>query len=91
MPHELKTWPKYFDLLWTGRKTFEIRRDDCSFKEGDTLVLREWDPDTKKYTFREMLAVVTLCLRGDCIPEGYCAMQIRVFCFHYGLTPYRWR
>jgi hypothetical protein len=26
--HELKTWPKYFDLLWTGRKTFEIRRDE---------------------------------------------------------------
>jgi len=66
--HELKTWPKFFQAIWDGRKTFEVRVDDRGFREGDVLDLREWDPewnpgkgpdDPEKYTGREIKAEVT--------------------------------
>lgn len=78
MEHELKTWPFYFDLMWRGAKTFELRRDDRPYANDDTLCLREWDPDLKDYTRREIRAIVLLALRGGVIPDGYCAMQIFV-------------
>lgn len=45
MKHELKTWPVYFEALWSGRKRFEVRKNDRGFKTGDRLVLKECDPD----------------------------------------------
>lgn len=41
--HELKTWPDYFEAVWAGDKTFEIRYDDRGYQRGDVVVLREWD------------------------------------------------
>lgn len=41
--HDLKTWPVYFERVWQGEKTFEIRLDDRGYQKGDTAVLREWD------------------------------------------------
>ena len=35
-----------------GKKTFELRLNDFEISEGDTLVLKEWDPKTKSYTGR---------------------------------------
>jgi ASC-1-like (ASCH) protein len=45
-----KIWPKYFALVKSGKKRFELRVADFEIKEGDILVLEEWDPKTKKYT-----------------------------------------
>lgn len=42
--HELKCWPPFFEHVRTGRKTFEVRRIDRTFTEGDTLRLREYAP-----------------------------------------------
>lgn len=44
--HELKIWPEYFKAVREGRKTFEVRVNDRDFKEGDTVELMEWVPDT---------------------------------------------
>lgn len=52
--HELKTWPGYFQKIVEGRKNFEARLNDRVFREGDTVVLREWNPDTKTYTGRSL-------------------------------------
>lgn len=53
MIHDLKCWPQYFQGLLDGVKTFEIReRRDRDFSVGDTLLLREWDPTTERYTGR---------------------------------------
>lgn len=41
--HELKTWEAYFQPVWLGEKTFDIRYDDRAFQKGDLVVLREWD------------------------------------------------
>lgn len=47
MIHELKTWPRFFEAIKTGRKTFEVRKDDRGFMPGHTLKLREWVPPLK--------------------------------------------
>jgi len=49
-----KIWPKYFDLVKSGKKKFEIRLADFKIKEGDTFILEEWDPKTKEYTGRKL-------------------------------------
>src|SRR5690348_13292378 len=41
--HVLKVWPDFYAAIASGRKTFEIRKDDRDFAEGDRLLLREWD------------------------------------------------
>jgi hypothetical protein len=41
----LKTWPDYFQLQWDGEKSFEIRRNDRGFKEGQLYYLAEYRPD----------------------------------------------
>ncbi|MFN3652593.1 MAG: ASCH/PUA domain-containing protein [Armatimonadota bacterium] len=68
--HELKIWPEYFEAIRTGKKTFEVRKDDRGFQVGDLLLLREWDPETKTYSGRALFRDVSYVLRlepGDCV------------------------
>lgn len=48
--HELKTWPQFYAAVLSGRKSFEVRKDDRGFQSGDVLLLREWDPVKTVYT-----------------------------------------
>ena len=59
MKHVKKVWPEYFQKILDGKKTFELRLADWECKEGDILVLREWDPETREYTGREIKKEVT--------------------------------
>ena len=49
-----KIWPEYFEKVLSGDKTFEFRIADFEINSGDTLVLKEWDPESKEYTGREI-------------------------------------
>jgi len=49
-----KIWPKYFEAIKSGKKTFELRLNDFDVKEGDILMLEEWDPEKEKYTGRSL-------------------------------------
>ena len=49
-----KTWPEYFQMILDGKKKFELRLADFELKEGDTLVLEEYEPKSKKYTGRKV-------------------------------------
>ncbi len=49
-----KVSPKYFELIKSNKKKFELRMADFRIKEGDTLILEEQDPKTKKYTGRKI-------------------------------------
>jgi len=60
---EKKTWPEIFEAVHSGKKTFDLRLADWECKEGDTLVLKEWDPKTKKYTGRVLEKKVTFVLK----------------------------
>lgn len=58
-----KTHPQYFDLILSGKKNFDLRLDDFVIHEGDTLVLEEWDPETKAYTGRKVEKRVTYVMK----------------------------
>ena len=68
--HELKTWPEFFEPLYDGTKTFEVRKNDRGFRVGDRLRLREWEvPEVftgqeieQGYTGRELLVEVTFIM-----------------------------
>jgi len=47
-----KIWTEYFELIDSGKKKFELRLADFDIQEGDTLILEEWNPETKEYTGR---------------------------------------
>jgi len=58
MIHELKTVSPYFDAVYDGIKTFEIRTNDRDFKYGDTVILKEYDADKNAYSGRVVSAKV---------------------------------
>ncbi len=60
---EKKTWPDFFQKILDDEKTFELRLADWECKPGDILVLREWDPEKKDYTGRQVEKKVTYVLK----------------------------
>jgi ASC-1-like (ASCH) protein len=55
--------PEYFELVSSGKKKFELRLNDFEIKEGDTLILEEWDPKTKQYTSRSITKTASYILK----------------------------
>ena len=51
---EKKIWPEGFEAILNGSKSYELRLGDFDIQEGDVLVLREWEPETEKYTGRSI-------------------------------------
>lgn len=76
--HELKTWTEYFEALWRGDKTCEVRRDDRNYAVDDQLYLREWDLEKEVFLPRAIRAHVTHVLRGDFAPPGHVVMSFGV-------------
>lgn len=76
MIHELKTWPDPFAAILDGRKAFEVRKADRPFMVGDTLHLREWNPNGSGYTGRETAVVVTYLVSPGAwgLPPDLCVM-----------------
>lgn len=63
MKVEKKVWPKFFQKILEGDKTFELRLADFECNVGDILVLKEWNQDTKNYTGRILEKKVTYVLK----------------------------
>lgn len=85
MDHELKCWVHWFEALWDGRKTCEVRQDDNAkaFKVGDKLLLCEWNPTSEVYTGRRIEAVVTHITCLDNVPRlevapGWVVLSLRI-------------
>ena len=75
----LKTWPRYFDAVERGTKTFEIRRNDRPFMVGTKLVLHEYDPEEDVFTGRTLERVVTYMTDWEQKP-GFVVMAIKPLC-----------
>jgi len=78
--HSLKIVPSYFDDVSSGKKKFEIRKNDRDFLVGDLLNLREWNPETERYTGRELTAKVTYKINGGQygLDNDYCVLGIEI-------------
>jgi ribosomal protein S17 len=77
---EKKSWPETFEKIMSGEKTFDLRLADWECKPGDVLVLKEWDPKTKKYTGRSVEKTVNYVLKTK---EFKCFSQKEVDQFGY--------
>lgn len=75
--HSIKCWPKFFALVITRAKEFELRLNDRNYKFGDILRLREYDPERKACTGRVAICHVTCALTDlPGLMPGYVAMGI---------------
>jgi hypothetical protein len=81
MVHELKTWSLYFNLVKSGEKPFELRKNDRGFLPGHELLLREFVPETQTYTGETLRRKITCVLEGSeaeafGLKPGYCIMGL---------------
>jgi hypothetical protein len=51
---EKKSWPKLFREMGKNKNHFEVRLADFKIKEGDYMILKEWNPKTKRYTGKKL-------------------------------------
>ena len=74
--HELKILPQYFYLVKSGRKNFELRKDDRNFQVRDLVTLREFYDGN--YTGLEIKNIPINYILRDCpeygLKEGYCIL-----------------
>lgn len=63
--HDVKCWPMYFEAICTGRKTYEVRLNDRNYREGDAILIREYDPAGDSFSGRVILAQVGYVLPLD--------------------------
>jgi hypothetical protein len=83
MEHVLKIWPRYFEETIFGQKTAQLRKADRPYAIGDTLVLREWVPESGLYTGRETTVTVTdLIEKCEGLVEGYCILSVKLRAGH---------
>jgi len=76
---EKKIWPKYFEAILEGSKNFEVRLADFEVHKGDTLMLREYNPETKQYTGREIKKEVTYIAKIDKLEKFWTKEEIEKF------------
>ena len=81
--HILKQWPVYFQEVIEGKKKFEFRKNDRDYQVGDTIILKEWEPNLKtrlgEYTGRESVDFSITSVLTDMqfsIPQGYIVFSI---------------
>jgi hypothetical protein len=68
--HDIKEHAVYFHELWSGARTFEIRRDDRGYDVGHTVKICEWLPEAKIYTGRFVRGTITFLRRSGPIARG---------------------
>lgn len=73
--HEVKLSSNYFDDVLSGKKPFELRKNDRDYREGDYLILNEIDND--KLTGRKVKVQIIYLLQGyDGLLDDYCILGI---------------
>lgn len=73
--HDVKLGATFFDDVKTGRKTFELRKNDRGYKEGDTIVLHEYkDGTTTGRTITKKIVYMLKDFTG--LEDGYCILGL---------------
>lgn len=82
--HELKILPQFYNGIASHKKTFEIRKDDRDYQEGDRILLREFDGEN--YTGHQTRRIITYILRNAKeygLADGYCILGIQPIGWDY--------
>lgn len=73
--HDVKLGTTFFDDVKTGRKTFELRKNDRGYKEGDIIVLHEYkDGTTTGRTITKKIVYMLEDFTG--LEDGYCILGL---------------
>ena len=71
--YEVKTAPMYFEAAMSGKKQFELRKNDRNYQVGRKLLQKEFKEN--EYTGRELLQEITYLLENYTgIEDGYCIL-----------------
>lgn len=75
--HEIKIVASYYEDVVSGKKSFELRKNDRGYKQGDSLKMLEFKDG--KHTGRTIDADIIYMLEDYTgLTEGYCILGIRV-------------
>lgn len=73
--HDVKLGATFFDDVKTGRKTFELRKNDREYKEGDTIVMHECkDGTTTGRTIEKKIVYMLEDFTG--LEDDYCILGL---------------
>lgn len=90
MMHRLKTDLEVYAHVRSGQKTFEFRKNDRCFAEGDKVILVPWDPATQSAVPEQgsVVADVGFVLRAPeyGLPDGYCVFSLLDVCTEHGFV-----
>lgn len=80
MVHAVKIYPEYYEAVKSGKKPFEVRKNDRDYKVGDILALNEFEPGgagTGEYSGRAIIARISYVLANSefCKP-GYVVLGL---------------
>lgn len=75
--HEIKIAAMYYEDVVSGKKSFELRKNDRGYKQGDKLIMLEFKDG--KHTGRIINADIVYMLEDYTgLAEGYCILGIQV-------------
>ncbi len=63
--HKLKIWPEFFIKVKALEKLFEVRYNDRDYKQGDMVVLEEYNPVSQEYTGDFIRAEIGYMIDGE--------------------------
>lgn len=73
--HDVKLGTTFFDDVKTGRKTFELRKNDRGYKEGDIIAMHEYkDGTTTGRTIEKKIVYMLEDFTG--LEDGYCILGL---------------
>lgn len=71
--HQIKLVTEFFDDAAAGRKSFELRKNDRNYKEGDVLEMEEVK-DGKKTGRKCSKRIVYMMENFEGLEDGYCIL-----------------
>ena len=71
--HQIKLEAEFFDDALSGRKSFELRKNDRNYKEGDMLEMEEIK-DGKKTGRKCSKRIVYMMENFEGLEDGYCIL-----------------
>lgn len=74
---ELKILPQYYQDVVSGRKTFELRKDDRDYQIHDLLELKEWDGEFTGNSCRRRITYILRNCPEYGLKEGYVILGVK--------------